>query len=88
LSGHIGAFHAVADVDLATLDHPCGDAAMTANGVVATGSERFLHAAAGRAFAAALKQRSADAESAVLQRNEVDTARDEISAKSFRDNFR
>src|ERR1700754_4425437 len=63
--------HAVPDADFATVDDSCGDAAVTANGVVAAFAELLFHSAARGAVAGAFEPRRTHTKTAPLKGGKV-----------------
>ncbi len=77
----------VPDPDFTALDDARSDAAMAADGIIAAGPERLLHAAARRAFTGAFEQRGTDAKPSALQRQKVDSPDNKVSAQMLRRNL-
>ena len=73
----------VSNPDFTALDDARGDAAMAADGIIAAGPKRLLHAAARRALPGAFEQHGTDAKPPVLQSQQVDAADNKVAAQQF-----
>jgi len=74
----------VSDPDGARFEDADRDAAVAADGVIAAGTEGLFHPRAGVTLPRAFEQRFADAESAILERQQVDAGDDEVSSEHRR----
>lgn len=72
--------HRIAQTDYAILQNPGGDAAVSAHGIVATRAKVGFHARAGLAVAGAFQQCRTDAETAVVQGEQVDATDYDVPA--------